>query len=1011
MKIIPSRTQHRVQPAPVEQTTPNSTRAESNMLLLDHSPIRGLSTLAQQGRSALPYIQSLGTAATAGTAPKTCHLDDFNTLEQQVGVAAALIHSDRAYHHDGALSAYELQHLFPNTFGDSEATSLSALMNKAKVQLQQEHLLNQGDRPGLVIAIKGRTKNLAAHSLNDGKEQRQQDIEQVITLLQTKGIRPNLYTGHKIGGELAQWAHKKMDDPLAVTISFDAETPTLTHTLNQINVPIDKKGKDLGELLQERAFLRLLENTRIRLPAPQPAKREISTANIRLNDLPLRELLRCDPMALVDKIGKSDRRYPLNIKELSMMTDMIKEGDTPDKYQALLLHYVGKIYKAVNRGPQGVEQFLERLFTPPEVLKALGGARRTQALREEAQSLFKGIDLSQFKALLEQEIKREVQAYAFESRIITILQEITTQLSAENAADSAVAEKLSTANQALTELAEQALELYNESGYLRLLTGTGGKAHYSHATAFTLEKVQTDKGEENLATLFNSGDHALRGDLKTPASDGHRAKYHAHPQAYVGVNIGVDHLLNLIKSMYNFHLTLPDIIHSREFETLTPEHIRDNLAHQEGVRPLDFRALPLDQGQKSDSCSIKSSQAPAKAIFPFLIRLVKVTRLVDTLENITRQHQQIENQVGEQAQTLRTIEARGQQQLVTHTAKMMTILRAKQTMASNETTRKGQVPPAIPEAIQALAQRAGDWGISPFKALPYQQNNLQQVELLHTLAQSYHRHRGSNSTGLSNMLSALSTLRQQAQQNQAYLKETGFAAAAPQYHREAREASAAFANQLLERCQDQAIALRIYLGKSPTIMLLKGGESLGHFQVALLTQNLAEAHRHLKTQDPQQQEQTAGIIRLKLTASIFSTTAEQHRLRDLVFSASSANKNAAVTNARPNLFNKPLRLSILGDHAQQLRSKIFNHHLPPTAPAGLLLMDMLSQYQLGKNSEDYRQVFGSYTQQLQKEAAAVRASTGERATSTSPDPRYSHIVALADQLSSKPHSIPSSTRP
>ena len=175
-----------------------------------------------------------------------------------MGLATALSHTNSARNASNLPTAEQLQDTFTQHFSTAEAQALATLLQQANVHLQPEPLLDQTDQPGLVFSVKGMTKS---PKTDDGKVRQQEDIQQIVNLLLDKQIQPSLYTGHQLGGDLAQWAHKQMRDPGAVTVTFDAKTKTVTNSLKQINVPIDKKARELGGLIQEKGFDNLLANT------------------------------------------------------------------------------------------------------------------------------------------------------------------------------------------------------------------------------------------------------------------------------------------------------------------------------------------------------------------------------------------------------------------------------------------------------------------------------------------------------------------------------------------------------------------------------------------------------------------------------------------------------------------------------------------------------------------------------------------------------------------------------
>ena len=1032
-----------------------------------------LRMMAQSNRAIMPTnIVGLVHSGSGGGIPRTQRLDSFTLPEEKVGLAVALKYANQA-RNSGDMEATQVEQLFPGTFSVGEAEKLARLMNQADIQLQREPLLDQGERPGLVFSVTGRTKGLLAHKYNDGRAQRQDMIKQVTNILKAKQIRPSLYTGHKLGGDLAHFAHKQMGDLEALSLSFDARTHRVTNGLKQINVPLEKKARELGGVIEKNNFDRLLANTTLEshtdldtravgiedrieeqieshgsnhevsvpslpfnrvLPtrlaktdaspssdrfkngamqslAAEQGTRPPPAADTPLQTLPLVDLYHADPMALIDAIGQSDQSRDFSMVELLNITDLPSGGGNPLIYQALLLRHSGQIYKAVSQGPEALEQFIDQLLLSPELVQALGQGE-AQNLATEAKAHFQQMDLPSFKNSLELELRRQAQAYVFDHSAQVILDR-TNQVPA-NAPDAEIHQHLARADQAMAALAEEALALYREIGYLRLPTGHLGKP--GHATALTLEKVQTAKGKENLAVFFDSGDHLLRGQLKSPASDGQAAKYQARPQAYVGVELDAKHLVNLIKGKYGLHSTLRDIEHTRHnFRTLSANDISTNLAQQQGVRAVDLQALAPDQGQKGDSCALKSAQAPLKDKFPLLASVAKVIRLKEALASVAAQrsqqsgeqaHQQPQShssgkssQGAEQESQWQAIEARAQEQLRTHSHKMVAMLRAGEALASNQLINKGRIPADIPPEIQALAQRSGDLVSDPFSALPYQHNNLPQLERLQVLALEHRASRNKPSTrqnnnAITNLLSTLTSLKQQAQQNKAYLAETEFGAARPQYHRDIKAASTEFANQLLASCQQQAVALRIRLGDDPALMLLEQAAPSAPFQVTLLAPNLAAAHNTLETGQAQDQSAEPGSIRFILDAEVLSPQEGVNVFAAFVFAASSANKDSQFGNIEADAYNLAVPFSILNSFIENPHSQAINSDLPQSAPKGMLLLDMLSQHQLGKDSADYGAIFGRYTQEIQEQATAAKAIPSAQVD----DPRYGHLLALGEQL-------------
>ena len=491
---------------------------------------------------------------------QTRYWDAFQTPEQKTSLAIALSHSHNASNEDPIISTDSLEQLFPDLFSPEEAQDLADKMNRARVHLQAEPLLNQDQGPGLVFAVRGRKKSLAAHKIKPEKRQRIKDLQQVMAVLKEKAISPKLYTGHKLGGELAQLAHQIMEDKEAVSLTFD--TPNHknnnTHGLCQINVPIAKKSRQLGRLIQESKINSLLETAkkaqdtssqlkqklqsatptegRIRSLAKERLSGSPPPADIPLSQLSLAELFRCDPIVLAQKIGKCDEPRSLNLEELFLLTDLDNQsaaakGGYPSEHQALLLRYTGQLYKAIDRGPEAFAQFIDQLFAPPEVTQALINPKSTTQTRALS-SLLKGmkeqlekIDLNELKPMLALEIRRQAQAYSFNYQTRILLTEANNIVKQPaEPPTSASNRQLARLSQQLYELAEQALNLYRETGYLRLLTGHGGNSR--HATAFVKERVQTDRGEENLAVLFDSSDNAHLGQFKTPAT-------HTVPSRYV----------------------------------------------------------------------------------------------------------------------------------------------------------------------------------------------------------------------------------------------------------------------------------------------------------------------------------------------------------------------------------------------------------------------------------------------------------------------------------------------
>ena len=967
---------------------------------LQPSPIKALHTLAQA-----PLTRSCLTQTIA----QTRRLDAFSTDEQQVGLAIALKSIDTVNTRDTNIDQQQRQTLMAMDLTSAETQALLSALKKADSILTREPLLDQQQRPGLVLTIN--SSDPSQH------RQGQDDIPPLLALLQAKGIRPTLYTGHQSAASLAQLAHQQLGDTQAVTLTFDNPAPITTQGFSQINVIINSTPQTLGRFIQTQGFDQLLEKTSqpsaavSATPIPnllpivtseyaqahfQPLKTRAltQTSDLRistggeLNHLPLIDLFHCDPLRLVDEIGRSDEPRQLALWELATITDSPGAEGMRADHQALLLHYVGQFYKAVNQGAAAIDGFWDTLFSATELSQTLG-LDRAQALGEQAKEHFSRVDLQQLKPLLALEIRRQAQAYAVEDRITTILHKAYTPATSR----AVFSQQLALGQEELMALAEEALTLYKQTGYLRLLTGTRGAVR--HATALTLEKVDTDKGEENLAIYFNTGDHPLRGVLKAPAREGQEAKYHAHPQAYVGVTLEAEHLVNLVKGMYSFNTELTDIIHAKRFETLTSNDITSNLANQHGVRRVNMDDLARDQGQKEGSCTMKSAQAPIKYKLPFLLSLVKVMRLADALKNVAELRREMEPPIpAAEREALQTIQINGQRQLATHTEKMLAMLRANQVLSHNQIIAKGRVPLDVPSSIQVLAQRAGDLIGNPFQALPYQRNNLEQITLLQQLTQARHDS-GGNTSGIKSMLSTLASLKEQAEHSHVYLNETRFSAATPQYHRDIKNHHQALANKLIVNCQQRPVALLINLENQPTLMLLERPATSAHFQLTVLTPNLSHAHQSLRAPSTASQSDNTGFIRFELKPEILLPSEDNNTFYDLIFTASAANNYSWLEDVGADAFNPTFDFALLGPAVQNWHSEILHTALPRTAPTGMLLMELLSQQQLGKGSEDYRQVFSPYLQEIQREAAAAAA---EVEPTQGADSRYAHLLALAEQL-------------
>ena len=1073
MNILPTRLQRSAtstrQAPPVQRTNPST---QQGPIVLREASIHALKPIAQRQTTTPVEVSSHGLGGNRQSSVQACNIGSFTSNEAKVGLAIALQHSHDARDRSQVLRANQLQDMFPNKFTKHTADQLVTLLKKAHVHLKRDPLFGEGDE-GLIFSVKGRTKSLAAHKLNSGKAKRQKDIEQIVGILRQQGIQPKLYTGHKIGGELAHFAHKKMGGTGAITISFDSKPQALSQSstpeLSSINVAIDKKARDLGHYIQQHGFDSLRKNATRETPVDQPGQQQAEPVSVshptstimpvatspsirsrsdsgssgfhsvnsgsgslpsiqpespltsdddayfsaneeepkaipasspesriqflaqeklterqssipsKLKELSLLEVYRSDPKHLITEMGHRPQEF--STTELLTLTDLPGAKGHPADYQALSLHYLGQLYNTLNQGPKGMEKFWDQLFTAPEIKQILG-ERSAAKLCQQAKTQFKQVDTALFKRMLELEIRREAQASAFEQRSTTLANQARPK-------------------QAQETLAKEALDLYQETGYLRLLTLNGRGTGHGHATCLTLEKVQTDQGEENLAVLFDSGNHALRGRLKKPQTPTEKAKYQAQPQAYIGVEFTTDHLVNLIKGRHNKNQEgLDSRVHASRFTTLTANDISANLANQEGARAVDLQELPLDQGQKNGSCAIKSVQAPAKEKFPFLISLMKVMRLKDTLQDISKQQTSASRpwRTAKNPEQLSSIQNRAQQQLATHTRKMMAMLDSGKAISGNAIIEQGRAPRPLPTTVQNLAQQAGDIEGNRFKAKPYQRNNLEQITRLQQLAADH----STSNTPVLQLQNALASLAAQALKNQKYLKQSRFDAATPEYHHQVRNDCSHLANELLKKCKNKPVAVQVNMDNQPGIMLMqrstnKPTEMAKHnLHVKLLSPNLAQAYKSLGLDQADEQPQGPGVISFEVFDYVLSAYQDDYPLRDLVFGASTANNHAPSQGQTESTFNQALRFSYFGGdigdrRAQGIKSEAIGD-LPTKAPTGLLLMDMLSQQVLGKDSDDYQQIFGRYQQELKKEATNL-ANTMERR-----DAHYASVVALGDSL-------------
>ena len=178
------------------------------------------------------------------------------------------------------------------------------------------------------------------------------------------------------------------------------------------------------------------------------------------------------------------------------------------------------------------------------------------------------------------------------------------------------------------------------------------------------------------------------------------------------------------------------------------------------------------------------------------------------------------------------------------------------------------------------------------------------------------------------------------------------------------------------------------------MMLLARESDSSPFQMTLLTPSLAKTHQCLETTEANSAKDESGLLRFDIAAELLFPNDTSSHFLHLVYSASTANRGSHYQSLGPNVFNQSFVFSLFGRHAQHLQTEAISSDLPKQAPTGMLLMDLLSQQQLGRGSADYQAVFGRYTQQIQQEAAAVVASL----PGTAKDPRYIQVLALAEHL-------------